>query len=69
MADVFAQSLPLLIWTVALAIPLFFLLNRIGKSRWWIVMALVPIVGGTVLLWIVTFSRWPGTKQIEETVS
>ncbi|MEE8152576.1 MAG: hypothetical protein V3T76_06035 [candidate division NC10 bacterium] len=67
--DLFFFSLPVLLWILALAIPLFYLLGKTGKSRWWFVMAFVPILGVTVLLWIVTFSRWPMATQTEREVS
>ncbi len=68
MYQLIIDSLPVLLWTLALAIPLFYLLGKTGKSRWWIVMAFVPILGVTALLWIVTFSRWPMATQTEHEV-
>ena len=62
------RVIPLALWTLVLAIPLFFMLKRVGKSRWWILMALFPIVGGTILIWILAFSKWP-TDQAKEQVS
>ena len=62
------RVLPLTLWTLALAIPLFFILGRAGKSRWWILMALFPIVGGTILIWVIAFSRWP-VAQVQERAS
>ena len=60
---------PIAIWTLALAIPLFFILRRIGKSYWWLLIALAPIFGGTVLLWIIAFSKWPAVPAQTEGVS
>ena len=62
------RFVPLALWTIVLAIPLFFMLRRVGKSRWWVLMALFPIVGGTILIWIIAFSRWP-VGQAQERVS
>ena len=62
------RFVPLALWTLVLAIPLFFILRRVGKSRWWVLMALFPIVGGTILIWIIAFSRWP-VGQAQERVS
>ena len=69
MADVISEAamedtqwIPLLVWTLVLGVPLFFVLKRTGKSRWWLLLAILPIVGGTVLLWIVAFSKWPAVQ-------
>ncbi len=66
--DELLSVVPLALWTLALAIPLFFILKRVGKSRWWILITLFPIVGGTVLIWIIAFSKWP-VAQTQEQVS
>lgn len=41
------------IWIV----PLYWLLGRVGWSRAWAFVALIPI-GGLVLLWAIAFGRW-----------
>ena len=64
--DVLLSAIPLASWTLALAIPLFFILNRVGKSRWWILIALFPIVGGTILIWIIAFCKWPAAQTREQ---
>jgi hypothetical protein len=33
-------------------------LKRIGFSRWWVVVALIPYVN-VVGLWILAFVKWP----------
>lgn len=33
--------------------------NKAGFSGWWVVLAMVPIVG-LVLLWIFAYTKWPG---------
>ena len=40
------------------AIPAWFLLRRTGKSRAWVLLAVVPL-GTFVILWILAFSMWP----------
>jgi hypothetical protein len=51
--------IPLILWTLLFAAPLVKLLDRTGKPIWWIIVAMFPIVGGLVLLYVVAFSTWP----------
>lgn len=59
MADILIQMVPALVWTVLIAIPLYVIIPRTGKSRWLLLVALVPMLGAIALLWYVAFSRWP----------
>lgn len=59
MSDILIQLVPALVWTALLAVPLAFILRRTGMSRWWLLMAIVPMIGALVLLWLVAFARWP----------
>jgi len=62
MADMLIQLAPALVWTVLMAVPLYFILPRAGRSRWWLVVAVVPMIGALFLLWFVAFSRWSSEK-------
>jgi len=55
------QMLPLLVLTIFFAIPLYRILKRTGKSRWWTILSIIPfpIFGGVVVLWIIAYGRWP----------
>ncbi len=33
-------------------------LHRAGRSRWWVVLAFVPVVN-IVLIWVFAFADWP----------
>lgn len=45
------------------AIPSFFILRRIGVSKWWTLLAAIP-AGPAVLLWLLAFwIDWP-TRQV-----
>lgn len=57
-----ASWVPLVLWTAVLAVPLFYLVGRVGLPRWWSAIALVPIFGGAVLLWMVAFKQWPSER-------
>jgi uncharacterized membrane protein YhaH (DUF805 family) len=43
------QFLPILTWAILLFIPLIVLLRRTGKSLWWLLLNLIPLLGGIVL--------------------
>ena len=63
MNDNLVQMIPMMVITVALAIPLFQMLRRTGKSMWWLLWVLLPFLGCIILLWIVAFSGWPVRKR------
>ena len=62
MSDVTISLLPYLILVVLTAIPSWVLLGRIGLSRWWTLLSLVPL-GMLIVLWMVAFRRWPIREQ------
>jgi len=43
---------------VIIGIPVARILRRTGKSRWWSLLILVPIVN-LIGFWIFAFARWP----------
>jgi len=51
------QFVPYLLLIVLTAIPAWRLFGRVGMSRWWTLMSLVPL-GMIVILWIVAYARW-----------
>ena len=57
-----ATVMPLVV-IVLVAIPVANVLNRVGRSRWWTVLAFVP---GLNLLgfWLFAFSRWPALDRL-----
>lgn len=63
MTDLAIQLVPALLWTVAFAIPQFFILKRAGKSPWFLLIAIVPMLGAVALLWYVAFARWPALDR------
>jgi uncharacterized membrane protein YhaH (DUF805 family) len=58
-----AQLIPFTLWVVLSVIPALKLLGRLGKSRWWAALVVVPFLGVVVLLWIVAYARWPRVEQ------
>jgi hypothetical protein len=39
-------------------VPIAHVLHRSGRSRWWTIIAFIPLVN-IVGLWVFAFSRWP----------
>jgi hypothetical protein len=59
-------------WVMAIAMPLLFailvgvpfanILHRVGRSRWWIILAFVPLIN-LIGLWVFAFTRWPNVER------
>lgn len=47
---------------VVLGYPTARILRRLGFSRWWVVVALIPYAN-VVGLWLLAFVRWPLEKR------
>lgn len=58
MAEFIVQLIPSLFLVAILLIPYLRMLSRVGRSRWWALILLVPLIGFLVLPWIVAFMRW-----------
>ena len=59
------QLLPLvLVWVLSI-VPSVRLLGRVGKSKAWAFLALWPVVGLLILVWIVAYSRWEQPQTTE----
>ena len=50
---------PAFFFWIVLGVPLWRILTRAGFSGWWILLALVPPVGFTVIVLILAFAEWP----------
>ncbi len=48
-----------LFWYVITVPPLYRLIRRVGKSRWWAIFLVVPILGFLFVTWIIALTRWP----------
>jgi len=56
--ETFAHLLPSLLLAIVTGIPLWILLGRVGLSRWWTLLAILPL-GFLILLWMLALRRWP----------
>ncbi len=59
MADILIQMVPTLVFSLLIVIPLYAIIPRTGRSRWLLLVALLPMLGAIALLWYIAFSRWP----------
>ena len=47
-----------LLFIILVAVPAANILHRAGRSRWWTIIAFVPLLN-LIGLWVFAFSRWP----------
>jgi hypothetical protein len=50
-------GMPLLL-IIIVAVPVANILHRAGRSRWWTILAFMPLVN-LIGLWVFAFTRWP----------
>jgi hypothetical protein len=63
-ADMLPSLLPFVIWSIIALIPALSLSRRVGKTRWWVVLALVPpFLGPIIFLYVIAYSRWTVTPM------
>lgn len=53
------QFLPLLLWSLILIVPFYFILKRTGLSQWFLLLFLLSFIGFLILIWVIAFIRWP----------
>jgi hypothetical protein len=57
-----AQQIVLLVYSFAIVIPFGQLLRRVGLSRWWLLLAFVPLIN-VIALWVFAYVRWPKDRS------
>ncbi|MFZ4165690.1 hypothetical protein [Brevundimonas sp. NPDC058933] len=55
-------GLTLAVMTIVFAVPGAIILRRLGFSRWWVILAMLPYVN-IVGLWVLAFVRWPALDR------
>jgi len=53
-----AHWLIVLVLVASWLIPGAIILKRLGLSRWWVLLGVVPVVG-LLSLWLLAFAKWP----------
>ena len=67
MTDILIQLVPLMVLSLLFSlIPFAIILKRLGRSRWWSAIALLPF-GLLLLPWIVAFLPWKANPSPEQT--
>ena len=56
------MAFPLLAYLVLIVLPVAVVIGKAGYSRWWVILALIPMVN-LIALWVFAFSRWPALKK------
>ncbi len=52
----------LLLIIVIVGIPVARILHRAGRSRWWVIVAFLPLLN-LLGLWLFAFARWPNLDR------
>ncbi|SDR27728.1 hypothetical protein [Pseudovibrio sp. Tun.PSC04-5.I4] len=52
------QIVIMIVWIFAFAIPVARILNRLGFSRLWTILAFIPLVN-LIFLWVLAYTHWP----------
>jgi hypothetical protein len=54
---IMAIVMPLLM-IILVGVPVANILHRAGRSRWWTILAFIPLLN-LIGLWVLAFTRWP----------
>jgi hypothetical protein len=54
---IMAILMPLLM-IILVGVPVANILHRAGRSRWWTILAFIPLLN-LIGLWVFAFTRWP----------
>ncbi len=54
-----------LIYLGVLGYPIVRILNRVGYSPWWVIIAFIPFVN-LIGLWVLSFVHWPRVPENNE---
>jgi hypothetical protein len=58
---IMAITMPILM-ILLVGIPVANVLHRTGRSRWWTVLAFIPLLN-LIGLWVFAFARWPAVHD------
>ena len=47
-----------IVFILVVAVPCAKILNKAGRSRWWLILALFPYIN-LIALWVFAYTRWP----------
>lgn len=52
-----------LVFALIYGVPIAHILNRAGRSRWWVIVAFLPLLN-LIGLWVFAFTRWPKPDRL-----
>ena len=55
----------ILIYLIAITLPLALVFKRAGRSRWWAALSLLSIIGLAIALWMLAIGRWEAPDREE----
>jgi hypothetical protein len=58
------EFLGIVLYILGVAVPSMIVVRRIGYSRWWGLITLVPLVN-MVMLWILASANWPLEERLK----
>ena len=58
----FGMAFPLLLYIVLIALPVALIIGKAGYSRWWTILALIPMVN-LIALWVFALANWPVSQK------
>lgn len=58
----YGMVFPLIAYLILIVFPVAVIVGKAGYSRWWAVLALIPMVN-LIALWVFAFSPWPGSRK------
>ena len=50
------------VFLIVIGVPISQILHRAGRSRWWTILAFVPLLN-LISLWVFAFTRWPNLDR------
>jgi uncharacterized membrane protein YhaH (DUF805 family) len=62
--DSFATLLVCLVMIAIVVVPFVRIFQKAGRTGWWAVLMLIPIVN-IIVLWIFAFSQWPALDRLK----
>ncbi|MFT0547836.1 hypothetical protein ACMHYO_16095 [Allopusillimonas ginsengisoli] len=58
----FGMIFPFLGYLVLIVVPVAMIIGKAGYSRWWAILAFVPLIN-LIALWLFAFARWPAIRR------
>ena len=67
--DTIAQLGPFVFWSLICLIPAILICKRVGKTRWWAALMILPFAGPIIFPFIFAYSRWTVTPTLDPKIA